>query len=321
MTRMRRAITCTAMLTAVGVAEAPSRVFAQTPPAGTTSASAKSTATTASGPSIGKTGLFKLHPNFASKFVAPRNVEVWLPPDYLTDDKHYPVLYVQDGQNLFDPKAAFGGVDWGLDETMTRLIAAKRIRATIVVAIWNTPLRFQEYMPKKALTDDSTIVTGLASPATVAGPSLSDAYLRFMTTELKPFIDATYRTKRERDDTFLMGSSMGGLISLYAMNELPGIFGGAACLSTHWPAGNGAMLGYLKRGVAKAGDHKLYFDHGTATLDSLYAPLQEQVDAIFRARRYEDGDHFMSRVFEGADHSERSWRQRLDVPLIFLLGR
>jgi predicted alpha/beta superfamily hydrolase len=273
------------------------------------------------GPPLGKTGLFKRHPNFPSRYVEPRLIEVWLPPDYLTDDKSYPVLYVHDGQSVFDPATAFGGVDWGLDETMTRLIAEKRIRPAIVVAIANTAKRFQEYLPRKALVNDSAFATGLPSPATLPGPVLSDAYLRFITTELKPFIDQTYRTKRERDDTFIMGSSMGGLISLYAINELPGIFGGAACLSTHWPAAGGATLDYLRRGVAKASEHRIYFDHGTATLDSLYAPYQEQVDAIMRAHRYEDGEHFMTRVFDGADHSERSWRQRLDIPLVFLLKR
>jgi predicted alpha/beta superfamily hydrolase len=176
-------------------------------------------------------------------------------------------------------------------------------------------------MPQKALKNDSVIATGLPAPGSVPGPALSDAYLRFITTELKPFIDQTYRTKRERDDTFIMGSSMGALISLYAMNELPGIFGGAACLSPHWPAADGAMLDYLRRGVAKPDQHRLYFDHGTVALDSLYGPYQRQVDAIFRSRQYEDGERFTTRVFEGADHSERSWRRRLDAPLEFLLTR
>lgn len=268
-----------------------------------------------------KVGLFKRHPDFPSRVVDARLVEVWLPPEYVTSGKRYPVLYVQDGQNVFDDATAFGGVEWGLDETMTRLIAEKRINAAIVVAISNTPKRFQEYMPQKALPNDSTFSTGIATMSRVAGPALSDAYLRFLTTELKPFIDRTYRTKPERDHTFLMGSSMGGLISLYAVAELPGIFGGAACLSTHWPAADGAVIDYLRTHVPKANDPRLYFDHGTATLDSLYAPYQQRVNALLRAAKYEDGEHFETRVFDGAEHSERSWRSRLEYPLLFLLGR
>ncbi len=273
------------------------------------------------GPSLGKTGLFQQHRNFPSKLVVSRTIDVWLPPGYWQGDARYPVLYVQDGQNAFDPATSFGGVDWGIDETMTRLIAEKRIRPAIVVAIWNSPMRFQEYMPRKALNNDSVIFTGRPSGEVVPGPSQSDAYVRFLGSELKPFIDRTYRTKPRRDDTFLMGSSMGGLISLYAISELPGLFGGAACLSTHWPAGRGAMVEYLQRNVPKADDHRLYFDHGTATLDSLYAPYQVRVDAILRNAKYRDEEHFMTRVFEGADHSERAWRVRVDGPLEFLLRR
>jgi predicted alpha/beta superfamily hydrolase len=273
------------------------------------------------GPSLGKLGTFRQHPGFPSKVVAPRDVEVWLPPDYVGGTSRYPVLYVHDGQSVFDPATAFGGVDWALDETMTRLIIEKRIRPAIVVAIANTPKRFQEYMPRKAIGADSVFTSGLQPPMTITGPILSDAYLRFITTELKPFIDRTYRTKPTRANTFIMGSSMGGLISLYAISELPGVFGGAACLSTHWPAADGAAVDYLRRTVPKARDHRLYFDRGTATLDSLYAPYQDRVDRLLRDAGYEDGEHFETRVFEGAEHSERSWRQRLEFPLIVLLRR
>jgi predicted alpha/beta superfamily hydrolase len=278
-------------------------------------------ATTVSGPSLGVTGTIKRHPNFPSRHVDARNIDVWLPPDYATSDRRYPVLYVHDGQNAFDPATSFGGVDWAFDETMTRLITAKRIKSAIVVAIWNTPKRFQEYMPRKALTSDSLLATGVPGRDVLPGPVLSDAYLRFLTTEVKVFIDRTYRTRADRENTFIMGSSMGGLIALYAISELPGVFGGAACLSTHWPAGNGATVGYFRTHVPRRDDHRLYFDRGSATLDSLYAPYQAQVDAIMRAARYTEGENVMSLVFEGAEHSERAWRTRLEQPLLFLLRR
>ncbi len=122
---------------------------------------------------------------------------------------------------------SFGGIDWGIDETMTRLLAEERVRPAIVVAIANSPLRFQEYMPRRALAADSVLVTGVPGVAPLPGPVISDAYVRFISTELKPFIDRTFRTKRDREHTMLMGSSMGGLISLYAISELPGVFGAA----------------------------------------------------------------------------------------------
>lgn len=273
------------------------------------------------GPPLGVTGVIKHHPQFPSRQVEPRNVDVWLPPDYTTSNRQYPVLYVHDGQNAFDPATAYGGVDWGIDETMTRLIAEKRVKPAIVVAIWHSPARFQEYMPRKALGSDSMLATGIPDMAVLPGPVMSDRYLRFITTELKPFIDRTYRTRPNRESTFIMGSGMGGLISLYAISELPGLFGGAACLSTHWPAGNGATVEYFRSHVPRRGDHRLYFDRGTATLDTLYAAWQSQVDAILRGARYREGEHFMSRVFEGAEHSERAWRARVQEPLLFLLKR
>lgn len=95
------------------------------------------------------TGGFWRYEKFTSKFVEGRNVDVWLPSDY-SSRKKYAVLYMHDGQNIFNPKESYGGVDWGIDETMTRLLSEKKIKDTIVVGIWNTPKRFEEYMPQKA---------------------------------------------------------------------------------------------------------------------------------------------------------------------------
>ena len=274
------------------------------------------------GPPLGVTGTIRFYGNFRSRDVAPRNVEVWLPPGYARDTTaRYPVLYLQDGQNVFDPATSYTGVDWGVDETMTRLIAEHAVRPAIVVAIWNTPARFQEYMPQQALGTDSAFSSGVPGLGMVKGPALSDAYLRFMVEELKPFVDSAYRTRPGPSDTFVMGSSMGGLISLYAVMEYPQVFGGAACLSTHWPAADGAFVTWLAGRLPPPASHRLYFDHGTETLDSLYAPYQARVDAAGRAAGYTEGRNWISRVFPGADHSERSWRVRVAGPLVFLLGK
>ncbi|HEV8197407.1 MAG TPA: alpha/beta hydrolase-fold protein, partial [Gemmatimonadales bacterium] len=277
------------------------------------------TAETVPGPTLGVTGDRRIHPDFPSRFVAPRNVEVWLPPGYTGHPaERYPVLYMHDGENVFDPATSFGGVDWAADETMTRLIRERKVRPAIVVAIWNTAKRYQEYMPQKPLAGTTSHSTGFGSTMQNS-EIISDDYLKFLVTELKPFIDKTYRTRPGRADTFTMGASMGGLIAAYAMTEYPDVFGGAACLSTGWPVADGAVIPYLARHAPDPRTHRFYFDLGTATLDSLFPPWQARADSALHAAGYANGRSYLSRTFPGAEHNERAWRDRLEVPLVFLL--
>ena len=273
------------------------------------------------GPALGVAGTRVVIPKFASKFVEGRQVEIWLPPGYGRDTVRYPVLYMHDGQNVFDPSTSYGGVDWSVDETMTRLIAQGKIRPAIVVASWNTAKRIQEYMPAKSLPNMTDSMPTGVGPAKVPGPWIADAYLRFLVDELKPYVDRTYRTRRGRADTFVMGSSMGGLISLYAAAEYPQVFGGVGAVSTHLPAGNGIVLDYLARQMPDPATHRIWMDRGTTTLDALYPPYQARADSLFRARGYRDGVNFSTNVYEGAAHDERSWRLRVQDPLSFLLRR
>lgn len=273
------------------------------------------------------------HPDFASVHVQPRNVTVWLPPGYEAGAERHPVLYMHDGQNLFDASKANSG-EWGVNEHLGRLIAKGQVRAPIVVGIWNTPLRLREYVPAdliKALPadvrDDVQAIYG--------GAPLSDEYLRFMVEELKPFIDQTYRTLTRPTDTMVSGSSMGGLISLYAVMKHPQVFGAAACLSTHWPLRIdglddpaalalwrdkvvGASSRVVAEGLPTPGSHRFYFDRGDETLDQFYAVFQSRIDAVFRDKGYGPRD-FQTLLFPGAQHNEASWNGRLDVPLKFLL--
>jgi predicted alpha/beta superfamily hydrolase len=266
-------------------------------------------------------GRLETLPAIASTLVPSRRIDVWLPPGYDTASAaRYPVLYMHDGQNLFDPARSFGGSSWEIDQVLCRLLQEGRARAAIIVGIWNTGMgRFPEYMPRQAVTGESV-------PLNVAGQSIptalisSDAYLKFLVMELKPLIDRTYRTKPGAADTLVMGSSMGGLISAYAVTEYPAVFGAAGCVSTHWPAGDGAMVGYLAEHLPKPGANKFYFDYGTETLDALYEPFQQKVDTAMRAAGYTEGRDWLTKKFPGADHSEKSWRQRVDIPLVFLLG-
>jgi len=259
------------------------------------------------------------HADFPSRVVQPRNIDVWLPPGYRQDkSRHYPVLYMHDGQNLFGVSPSPGGTDWGIDEAMVRLVQAGQARPAIVVAIWNTPARLAEYMPRAPLRDAP--VEFLAGyPTLPPSQIVSDAYLEFIVGELKPFIDREYRTLTHRDDTFVMGSSMGGLISLYALARYPEAFGGAAAVSTHWPAGDGITIDWFGRMLPPAGHHRLYFDFGTETLDAAYEPFQRDMDRALPALGYRDGVDWTTLKFQGHAHSEASWHERADHPLRFLL--
>jgi enterochelin esterase-like enzyme len=264
--------------------------------------------------------------SFQSQFVDARNVDVWLPDGY-GPGKRYDVLYMQDGQMLFDPSITWNKQSWDAAGILSQLIADGRVRPTIIVAIWNiSKLRHSEYFPEKYLPLIPEPARTQFVDKFLTGKPRGDAYLRFIVQELKPYIDAHFQTYPEREHSFIMGSSMGGLISLYAICEYPQIFGGAAGLSTHWIGSfepNSAIplaaFNYLSGHLPSPGDHRLYMDHGTAGLDAMYGPAQTFIDQILRDRGYTSSD-WSSQVFEGATHDEVNWSRRLAIPLQFLLA-
>lgn len=280
------------------------------------------------------TGSIRRIENFQSNYVAARTIDIWLPEGYSAANK-YAVLYMQDGQMLFDATHTWTKQEWGVDETAGRLIKEKKIKACIVVGIWNSgSMRHTDYFPRKPLLSlparqvDSIYKANRSNGAGLfAGEVQSDNYLRFIVTELKPYIDQHFSVYTDAAHTFIAGSSMGGLISMYAICEYPQVFGGAACLSTHWPGvfttvNNpvpDAFLAYLSAHLPSAESHRLYFDYGTATLDTMYAPYQQRADIIIRSGNY-SAKNFMTKVFKGADHSEQAWNNRLEIPLQFLLS-
>ena len=127
-------------------------------------------------------------------------------------------------------------------------------------------------------------------------------------------------------NTFIAGSSMGGLISMYGLCEYPNVFGGAACLSTHWPGTFSsennpipeAFKNYLQSKLKKIKKNKIYFDYGNQTLDAMYPPLQQKVDEMMKANGLTE-NNWITKYFPGKDHSEKSWAERLHFPLEFLL--
>jgi len=267
------------------------------------------------------TGILERYENFASNYIEPRHVDVWCPPGYTAHpDQRYPVIYMGDGQNLFDPSLSYIGVDWGVDEAIARLLQEGTIRAPIVVGVWNTFKRWREYMPQKAYDKNLSSVAQAQFNAKAGGRPTSDYYLRFLVEELKPLIDENYRTLPGRDDTFIMGSSMGALLALYAVVSYPEIFSGAACLSTHWLAGEDGMVAAMSSMLPAVGTHRFYFDYGTLGLDAGYEPYQRKMDQGLRDAGYNHGQDWVTLKFDDADHSEAFWRERAHIPLKFLLG-
>jgi enterochelin esterase-like enzyme len=275
-----------------------------------------------------QSGTIEYHSDFPTEHIPPRPVEVWLPAGYdPTAEERYPVLYMHDGQFLLrHGQTPFTVKDWlwDVDLCMARLIEEGEIRPAIVVAVWanleSKPNRKLEFMPQKPLTDAVWEMWAAKEPDIIGGKVVSDNYLKFLVDELKPFIDETYRTLSDRENTFVMGSSMGGMISAYAISEYPDVFGGAACLSTHWPIGDGVVLDWYTDQWPEAGNLRVYFDYGTETIDAEYEPYQLKMDALMRSKGFQEDEDWMTRRFDGADHSPKAWRERLHIPLKFLLG-
>ena len=279
------------------------------------------------------TGKVERLEKFTSKFVDARNVDVWLPEGYSSSEK-YAVLYMHDGQMLFDPASTWNKQAWQVDAIAGKLIDDKKIQKCIIVGIWNNDKkRHLEYFPQEVYTSFSVEQKNFISDVLIKRNKIdiefnpiSDRYLQFVVEELKPYIDKTYSTYKDRKHTFISGSSMGGLISLYAICEYPKIFGGVACLSTHWtgiyqnndnPIPD-AIISYLKKHLPNPKNHKIYFDYGDKTLDSLYRPWQEKVDVVMKAKGFSTTT-WKTQFFAGKDHSEQSWRERFFIPLEFLL--
>lgn len=265
--------------------------------------------------------------DFPSEYIKPRPVDLWLPEDY-SKYKKYAVLYMHDGQMLFDSTTTWNKQEWKVDEWASKLMKEGKTKEFIVVGVHNIKvLRNSNYFPQKVyktlLEKDKNALKAMTDKQNAKSSINSDDYLKFLVKELKPFIDANYATKTEKEDTFVMGSSRGGFISMYAISEYPGVFGGAACLSTHWTGtyeniNNGipdAFFAYMESHLPDSKNHKLYFDYGTETLDEKYLPFQDKADKVIKAK-----GHTKNIKFPGTDHSEVSWGARLDIPLTFLLG-
>lgn len=260
-------------------------------------------------------------------------VDVWLPPEY-NENTFYPVLYMHDGQNLFDASTTWNHQSWEVDGIAGTLIQEGIIEPVIVVGIHSeADSRLATLMPVRAVAHLKSF-KGAAADMLGGFAPRGDEYVSFMVNTLKPLIDEKYRTRRDRANTYVGGSSMGGLMSIYALCERPDIFGGAMCLSTHWSGLPGctdefaaALRKYVEDRLPSVAEAfaegcvpRLYFDHGTITIDEAYGPYQQLFNEMLRKKGYGPA-YLMTYVAEGASHDEDAWSRRLNLPLTFLLHK
>ncbi len=240
-------------------------------------------------------GHIKFHKKFHSEFLGnKRDVFVWLPPSYSEDsDKRYPVLYMHDGQNLMNPSTSFLGVDWQVDETVSRLIKAGLLREIIVVGIYNTEDRLQEY---------SDSVKGRY-------------YMRFLVEELKPFIDSNYKTIPNARNNAVIGSSMGGLISFLIAWEYPEVFSMAGCMSSSFYYDNDKIFKTVSSSKSKP-DIKIYIDHGEDGLTR-----GQRMFSLLTEKGFLIGTNIDYFYAPGAEHNEAAWADRLERPLLFFFKK
>jgi predicted alpha/beta superfamily hydrolase len=255
------------------------------------------------------TGDVRVHEHFASKILGnERTILVWLPPEYQTSpDTRYPVLYLHDGQNVFDASTSFSG-EWRADETADELIKSGKIKPIIMVAIANAAAaRIDEYTPSR---DEARSRGGKG-----------ELYSKFLIDEVKPFIDSHYRTQTDRSHTAVAGSSLGGLISLYLGYRHGDVFGMCGVISPSLWWDNASLLKEIEIDPQALKTEKIWLDIGTAEgpaeeASQSVAYVQALTKTMAGAGMSRDKD-FVSRTIEGAQHNEAAWSARFGDVLKF----
>ncbi|HXZ79951.1 MAG TPA: alpha/beta hydrolase-fold protein [Terriglobales bacterium] len=245
------------------------------------------------------------HPNFQSRLLpGDRELIVYLPPGYDQHPKQrFPVLYLHDGQNLFDETTSYvPGMDWKVDETAEDLIRRQQIQQLIIVGIYNAGVhRVDEYTPTK----DPRLGGGRA-----------DLYGRMLVKEIRTFINSKYRTLLGPENTGLGGSSLGGLVSLYLGLQYPNIFGKLAILSPSVWWGNKAIIGMIKKADPRPG-FRIWLDmgskEGTKSLSDVRLLRRTLV-----AKGWIEGQDLHYEEVPGAVHNEAAWAARVGPVLRYL---
>ena len=245
------------------------------------------------------TGHVEYHRQMTGKGIGPRDVVVWLPPDYEASDARYPVLYMHDGQNIVDPATSAFGVDWQVDETCTRLIADGAIEPLIVVGIYNTPDRSKEYLPGE----------------------MGAAYQDFVMDTLKPLIDDTYRTKRSREWTFTAGSSAGGLCAFMLVWEHSDVFSRAICMSPAltFPAsekrGGLDYVAVVRETERPEAPVFIYIDNGGVGLEKVLQPGIDEMLVVLEDKGLKADRDFLWVHAPDDQHNEAAWARRFPAAI------
>jgi predicted alpha/beta superfamily hydrolase len=250
------------------------------------------------------TGMVKYHKALNGEGIKERDIIVWLPPGYdPISNKRYPVMYLQDGQNIFDPATSAFGTDWQVDETADSMIRKGAVDAMIIVGIYNTQERNVEYIP----SDKGRL------------------YREFIVKKLKPFIDSAYRTKPGRSHNFIGGSSAGGILAFMMVWEYPDFFSKAICMSPAFrlPGNPASGWNYVSTVKADAKRKKVFFyiDNGGPGLEQ---QLQPGVDEMLKAlydKGYKKGRDFIYVSDPTALHNEQAWAKRFPQALRLVAGR
>jgi predicted alpha/beta superfamily hydrolase len=250
-------------------------------------------------------GQLRKFEKYRSRFLPrTRDLIVYLPPDYEhSSQSHYPVLYLQDGQNLFDGSTSFiPGMDWHVKDTADQLIAQGAIRPLIIVGIYNTgKWRLGEYTPSR----DKKMGGGKA-----------DRYGQMLLEEIKPFVESQYRTLSGPANTGLGGSSLGGLLTIYLGLRFPQVFGKLAVLSPSVWWNRGWILNFASR-VALPGRPRIWLDVGTKE-GGRSAENVRRLCSVLVEKGWREGRDLRFEVISGAEHNEAAWAQRVGPFLQFL---
>lgn len=254
-------------------------------------------------------------------------VTVWLPPGYDEAKAHrYPVLYMWDGQNLFDPARTQYRKAWMVQDVLAGMVAAGTAQPHIVVGMWSPPGldRYRVYFPAplyQALAGEAKLRADIERMA--GGVPAGDRMLAWTADVLKPRIDRAFRTRVAPRDTTIVGASMGGLMACYAIVARPDVFGRAGCVSAHLaladpelakrhaPAIEAAWADYLAARLGPPDGRRIWMDHGTRTLDAYYGLWQRALAGDLAGAGWRDGRDYTARVFEGAEHDEIFWHTRM----------
>lgn len=233
-----------------------------------------------------------------------RQLRIYLPPGYAaSSDKRYPVLYMHDGQNLFDAATGYAG-EWRVDESLNALAGTNKLEL-IVVGIDNGQ--------DKRMTELNPWI----NPDPKFGAPEGDAYLDFIVKVVKPLIDQQYRTQPDRAHTGIMGSSMGGLISHYAISQYPAVFGVAGVFSPSYWAGGAAGLEHFASKPA-ATDARLYLLMGEQEGGDMVSNVEKVNAALLR------GGHppanLSLKITPGAGHNEAFWASEFERAVLWMFA-